>query len=244
MRWAFLDHPVPFGFAHQGGTDVAPGNTLASFEHAVSLGYVYLETDVRATADGVLVLFHDDDLRPATGEPGTIEDKTWDEVSQLEVGGHRIPRLADVVDRFPDARFNIEPKADSALRPLATFIQERSLHDRVCIGSFSDRRLAELRSLLDTEVCTSPGPRGVAAVLAAAIVWPRWTPPYGCLQIPARHWRIPLASGWMVGRVHRLGLQVHVWTINDRDEMRALLDAGVDAIMSDRVELLREVLGS
>jgi glycerophosphoryl diester phosphodiesterase len=244
-KWAFLDRPVPFGFAHQGGTDVAPGNTMAAFEHAVSLGYTYLETDVRVTSDGVLVVFHDDDLEPATGVAGTIEERSWEEVSRLRVGGeHPIPRFVDLVDRFPDARLNIDPKADSAVDPLVAIVQEHGILDRICIGSFSDRRLARVRRLLGAGLAMSPGPVGLAKVLAAAVAWPRWRPPYACVQIPARYGIVPLSSGWLVRRIQRLGLQVHVWTINTEPEMGALLDNGVDAIMSDRVALLAEVLRS
>ena len=147
MKWASLDHPVPFGFAHQGGSDIAPGNTEASFQHAVSLGYQYVETDVQATSDGVLVVFHDDDLEPTTGVKGKVKDRSWIELADLRVGGeHPIPRFEDMVERFPTVRFNVEPKSDEAVDPLIDLIRRSRLEDRVCVGCFSGRRLARFRS--------------------------------------------------------------------------------------------------
>lgn len=243
MCAGFLDQPVPFGIAHQGGHEVAPGNTMAAFEHAVALGYRYIETDVQVTADGVLVVYHDDDLAPGTGRPRRIGDLSWEEVSQLRVGGeHPIPRFDDVVERFADVRFNVEPKNDASVDPLVAAIGRHDLLSRICVGSFSDRRLARMRSAVGPGLCRSPGPVATGAILLAAVVWPRWRPPYAALQIPRRQWGIPLVNRWIVGRYHRMGLQVHVWTINDEHEMRRLFDDGVDAIMSDKVSTLRRVL--
>lgn len=244
MRWRFLDDTsTPFGFAHQGGDETAPGNTLASFGHAVSLGYRYIETDVQVTSDGVLVIYHDDDLEAGTGVAGRIDDMTWPEVAELRVGdGHSLARFDDVVERFPDVRFNIEPKTDRSVGALVESIERLDLADRVCIGSFDDRRLRRARKALGPDVCMSPGPIGVGIVLLAALVWPRWRSPFGALQLPPKVWILPLAHPWLVGRLHRMGLQVHIWTINTAEEMGELLDAGVDAIMTDKVSILRDVL--
>jgi glycerophosphoryl diester phosphodiesterase len=221
---------------------VAPGNTAAAFEHAVSLGYTYLETDVQLTADGVLVLFHDIDLEPTTGVDGTIETKSWDEVSRIRIDGHPIPRFLDMVDRFPGVRWNAEPKTDVTVDPLLAAIQDHGLVDRVCVGSFAGRRVRRVRAVLGDRVCRSPGPLAVGAILVTAAVWPRWRPPFGALQLPRRYGPLPLVTGGLVDRVHRMGLQVHVWTINDEAEMDELYDLGVDAVMTDNVGTLREVL--
>ena len=247
MATAFLDHPVPFGFAHQGGHDVAPGNTAAAFAHAVSLGYRYIETDVQATADGVLIVFHDDDLGPLTGREGKVADLPWSEVAELTIGDeHEIPRFEDVVERYPSTRFNVEPKNDGAVDLLIDLIRRHHLEDRICVGSFSDRRLRRFRRRLGSpSVCTSPAPVGVVAALLSAVAGRRIVPsPHRALQIPVSAGPIPLTSRWLVGRFQRLGWQVHVWTINDEAEMHRLLDHGVDAVMTDEVELLREVLRS
>lgn len=243
MTWAYLDVETPFAMAHRGGRGPAPENTEAAFANARSLGYLHLETDVHRSADGVLVAFHDGELGRVGDRSGRISELTWDELAQIDLGGgHRIPRLVDLLDAFPDARFNIDPKADDAVDLMIEAIRSRDAVDRVCIGSFSEARVARARDALGPDLCTSPGPSGMVKVLAAAILWPRWRPPYGCVQIPPVANGVPLSSRWLIGRLHRLGLQVHYWTINERDEMHRLLDNGADAIISDEIELLREVL--
>lgn len=243
MGWSYLDVPTPFGMAHRGGHDVAVGNTEAAFANARSIGYLHLETDVHRTSDGVLVAFHDDDLQASLGMPGSIEDYTWEELSKARLeGDHPIPLMGELLERFPDARFNIDPKQDDAVEPLIEVIREHDAVDRVCIGAFSQARIRRVQKALGPRLCTSPGPPGVLKVLAAAYLWPRWTPPYGCLQLPTRQYGITLASAGLIRRVRRLGLQVHFWTINSGDEMRRLLDLGADAIITDEVTLLKEVL--
>ena len=242
MGKAFLDHPVPFALAHQGGTDVAPGNTMAAFDHAVDLGYRYIETDVQATRDGVLVLFHDDELGPLTGAPGTVADHTWDELSALRIDGHPIPRLDALVARHPRIRLNLDPKSDDAVDPLIAFLAAGDIVDRVCIGSFSDARLDRIGEAVGPDLCRSPGPRGVALVLLRALVWPRPGSRFDALQIPSRRFGIPLSAPWLIRRLQRIGLQVHYWTINDRVEMERLFDAGADAVITDAVGLARDVL--
>ncbi len=233
--------------AHRGGTDVAPGNTVAAFSHAWALGYRYLETDVQATADGVVVVFHDHDLAERTGVGGRVADRTWAELGDLRVDGTEpIPRLDELLDTFANARFNIDPKTDDVVEPLVELLRARSAIDRVGIGSFSDARIRRVRAALGPRVCTSPGPRGVVAAAAAGGLARRLgrAPhgPHGAVQIPVRFGGREIVSAGLVRRFHRLGLQVHVWTVNDETDMRALLDRGVDAIITDRVELLGSVL--
>lgn len=243
MAWAFLDSTAPFGFAHRGGNGPAPENTLAAFEHAVTLGYRYLETDVHRTADGELVAFHDDELERVAGLPGAISDYRWAELAEVRLGGgHAIPRLSELLESFPQARFNVDPKADDAVDLLVETIASHGAVHRVCVGSFSDKRIARVREALGAELCTSPGPNGVARVIAAAHVARRWRPPYGCVQIPVSNGRLRLDSPGLIDRLHRLGLQVHYWTINDADEMNRLLDNGADAIITDEVALLKQVM--
>ncbi|MEM9654029.1 MAG: glycerophosphodiester phosphodiesterase [Actinomycetota bacterium] len=243
MAWSFLDVETPFGFAHRGGNGPAPENTLAAFARATELGYRYLETDVHRTADGVLVAFHDDGLERVAGLPGRISDYDWDRLSEVRLDGeHSIPRLVDLLETFPDARFNIDPKADDAVDPLIQIIRDFNALPRVCIGSFSEGRIGRVRAALGAELCTSPGPLGVVKVLIAAILGLPWTPPYGCLQIPTANYGVPFDSAWLIGRVKRLGIQVHFWTINDEAEMHRLFDRGADALITDEIELLNQVL--
>ncbi|MEM9611815.1 MAG: glycerophosphodiester phosphodiesterase family protein [Actinomycetota bacterium] len=243
MQPPFRGQPVPFAIAHRGGDEVAPGNTEAAFQHAVSLGYRFLETDVQVTVDGEHAVFHDETVTAVTGAVGTIGERTWRQVQELRVGGeHPIPRFADIVARFPDIAFNVEPKNDASVQPLIDYVLGEGLTDRICIGSFSDDRIARVRAGLGDEACTSPGPKGAAAVLARALLGSRAQSVHTALQIPMSFGGAPVANRWLIDRYQRQGLQVHVWTVNDEADMRRLLDAGVDAIMTDKVTVLRDVL--
>jgi glycerophosphoryl diester phosphodiesterase len=320
MGSAFLDHPGPLAFAHRGGAAHAPENSWRAFEHAVGLGYGYLETDVQATADGVLVAFHDRTLTRVTGHPGRVSRVSHRELQALRIGGSEpIPRLEDLLGAWPGIRFNIDVKDAPAIGPLAEVLRRTGAWDRVCLCSFSTSRLRATRRALDREVCmaASPlgaavvrlgGPRGprdshgpsrakataglrrgtgtrsrppslarrssaqfpglarrhpavsavaitTAGVASAAATSPAAGPPPAlsphrlsdwldrtgvrCLQLPASVVTPPL-----IARTHRLGLQVHAWTINDRRTMEHLLDLGVDGIMTDETVLLRDVLSA
>jgi glycerophosphoryl diester phosphodiesterase len=167
---------------------------------------------------------------------------TASEAAKASVDGEAIPTLSELFETFPDARFNIDPKADGAVDLLIDTIRAHDAVDRVCIGSFSESRISRIRKALGPDLCTSPGPAGLAKVLLAAHLYPRWRPPYGCLQIPTNGGPIRIDSAGFIERIHRLGLQVHYWTINDREEMNQLLDQGADAIITDEIEVLKEVL--
>lgn len=239
----FLDHPGVLAFAHRGGAGDWPENTMPAFRHAVALGYRYLETDVHATADGVVVAFHDDSLDRVTDRRGRISDLTWKEVSRARVDGQEpIPLLTDLLEEFPETRINIDPKHDSVLEPLASVLRASAAVSRVCIGAFSDRRLTAIRTLLGPNLCTSAGPRATSRFRAASWGTPLGQVPYQCLQVPARFGPIPVVDQRLLAEAHRRSLQVHVWTIDDPDEMRRLLDLGVDGLMTDRPAVLREVL--
>lgn len=249
-RFAFLDHPLPLAFAHRGGAAEGQENTAAAFERAVDLGYQYLETDAHATADGVLLAFHDHTLDRVTDRHGRIADLPYRQVRQARIGGvHEIPLLADLLGDFPEARFNIDVKEAGAIGPLADVIKHTGAYDRVCLTSFSDERLARARAAMGREVCSSLGPRGVAALRAAAT-----TSGFGrlltglarsgvpCAQVPVGFRGLPVTTRALVRTAHAIGMQVHVWTINDPARMERLLDLGVDGIMTDNISGLRDVL--
>jgi glycerophosphoryl diester phosphodiesterase len=247
-RFPFLDWPGPAAFAHRGAhgagsPDGAAENTMAAFEAAVALGYRYVETDTHATADGVLVAFHDDDLARVADRPGTIGQLPWAEVAAAQVGdGDRVPLLEDLLTAWPDVRVNIDPKHDAAVEPLAELIRRTGTLDRVCFGAFSGKRLARLRELLGPGACTSMGPREVTRLVAASRGVPAGRFSSACVQVPTHQGRIPLVTGRFVAAAHARGLPVHVWTIDDPDEMARLLDLGVDGIMTDRPDLLKDLL--
>ena len=247
---SYLDAPKPLAFAHRGGAyhPEVEGleNTVTAFRHAVALGYAYLETDVHVTSDGVLLAFHDTILDRVTDRTGDLAETTYAEVQQALIGGREpVPTLAELFDAFPDARFNIDVKSAGAVEALVDFIEERGVWERVLIGSFSATRLNAFRRLTAGRVATSAHPFEVAvfvlspsARLARLLTLGRPL----ALQIPHRSGPITLASERLVRRAHAAGLQVHVWTIDDPIEMNTLLDRGVDGIMTDRTDILRDVL--
>jgi len=215
---------------------------MAAFEHTVALGYRYLETDVHVTADGVVVAFHDDVLDRVTDRAGRIGDMDWSEVAAARIDGHAIPLLEDILGTWPEARVNIDAKHDRAVEPLAGVLERTAALDRVCVAAFSDRRLARFRHRIGGRVCTAAGPAEIARLRLAS-----YGPPVGriaaaCAQVPVRHGRWRLADPTFVRAAHRRGLQVHVWTIDEAEEMERLLDLGVDGIMTDRPAVLKDVL--
>jgi glycerophosphoryl diester phosphodiesterase len=242
--FVYLDGQLPLAFAHRGGAMDGLENTMAAFERAVAAGYRYLETDVRATADGQLVVFHDATLNRVTDRIGRVDQLPWSVVSQASIGGtERIPLLEDLLAAWPAARVNIDVKADTAVDPLLEVLRRANCMDRVCVGSFSDRRLQRVRAALGPRLCTSMGPREVLR-LRRASWWGRdgvgGTPGVPCVQVPIR-FGLTFVDRRFVDHAHALGLQVHVWTINDEADMHRLLDLGVDGIMTDRLDTLREV---
>lgn len=247
---AGLDQPgAVLAFAHRGGA-FHPGlegleNTLTAFQHAVELGYLYLETDVHATRDGVLLAFHDAVLDRVTGSTGTIAELGYDDLAEVAVAEReQIPTLVSLLERFPQIRFNIDIKSEAAVRPLAELIRRTGSHDRVLVGSFDDRRMRQFRSHMDRPVATACGPSAVvAARFAPRLATARLRRTAGdAYQVPHRRGRLRVVTEAFVARAHALGRPVHVWTVDDPAEMHQLLDLGVDGLITDRTDLLREVL--
>ncbi|MFC6713613.1 glycerophosphodiester phosphodiesterase [Branchiibius cervicis] len=241
----FLDWPAPIPMAHRGFSPERWENSRAAFANAVDLGYRYVETDVHATADGVLVAFHDDTLDRVSDGSGAINALPWSAVRQARIGGTEpIPTLAELFETWPDLRVNIDCKAGTAIEPLAAAIERHRAHDRVCVAAFSDRRRRAVLSRLSRRVVTSAG----QAVIAGSKLL-RWTPlrhrPFGgvdILQIPEWHGRLRILTPALLTRAHAAGVKVHVWTVNDEATMHRLLDEGVDGILTDRADLLKQVL--
>ena len=241
--FAFLDWPGPIAFAHRGGASEVPENTMPAFEHAINLGYTYLETDVHVTADGVLLAFHDDHLDRVTDRTGTIAELPWSVVRQAKVDGREpIPLFEDLLGAFPDARINVDPKHDAATDPLVAVLRRCRAVERVCIGAFSDKRIARMRTLCGPTLCTSLGPRDIAKLRAASVGTPRLRFPAPCAQVPTEAYGVTLVDQRFVDVAHSRGMQVHVWTIDDDAEMRRLLDLGVDGIMTDHPARLKALL--
>lgn len=264
MATAFLDAPGPLAFAHRGGAAHAPENSWRAFEHAVGLGYRYLETDLQATADGVLVTFHDKTLTRVCGQDGQVRRLSHAELSAARIDGTEpIPLLEDLLAAWPDVRFNLDVKDAPAIAPLPEVLRRTNAWDRVCVVSFSASRLRATRRALGRPVCMAASPLGTAMVRFGGPggqrdrpgpgqqgprrprpprqQWPLtdWLTRSGvrCVQVPAS-----MATESFIGRAHAMGLQVHAWTVNDRPTMERLLDLGADGIMTDETVALREVL--
>jgi glycerophosphoryl diester phosphodiesterase len=244
VRHPYLDNTSPIAFAHRGGTSAAPENTLRAFNDAVTLGYRYIETDVHATSDGKLVAFHDNDLQRTCGKPWRIEETDWSTLSTARIAGtDPIPLLIDLLTTWPDVRINIDCKSDAAMQPLIDTIRSTNCLDRICVGSFSDKRLRHIRSELGPGLCTSMGPQEVARLVLGSTTGIPINPSQHALvaQVPVRQGPIPVVTRKSIARAHQLGLQVHVWTIDDPIEIGQLLDLGVDGVMSDDTRALKDV---
>ena len=248
MCAGFLE-PEFIAMAHRGGAlltaNLGIENTLAAFANSVALGFDYLETDVHATADGHLVAFHDSNLARVTDVEGHIAQLPFGAVREVHVGGREpIPTVEELFEAFPGARFNFDLKAPGAVELLAGIIRRFHAEQRVCVGSFSQHRINRFRKLMP-EVTTAVGPLGVAVMAMGSIRTYRPGDP-GVFQIPVSHdvagLKVKLLTKARVGAIHRAGYRVHVWTINVRDDMHTLIDWGVDGIVTDRPDLLREVL--
>ncbi|MGQ4384543.1 glycerophosphodiester phosphodiesterase [Streptomyces sp. SAS_270] len=244
IRHPYLDHPGPIAFAHRGGAADGLENTVAQFRRAVETGYRYLETDVHATADGRLVAFHDSTLDRMTDGAGRIADLPWQDVSHARVAGKEpVPLFEELLETFPQARWNVDIKAEPAVRPLLDLLDRTSAWDRVCVGSFSEPRVARAQQLAGPRLATSYGTRGVlglrllsygipAALRRSAVA----------AQVPESQSGIPVVDHRFVRAAHARGLKVHVWTVNEPQRMHRLLDLGVDGIMTDHIDTLRKVL--
>ena len=240
-RWPFLDWDGPIPVAHRGGAAEQPENTMSAFAAAVGMGYRYVETDVHATADGVLLAFHDHTLDRVTDRTGDITALPYAEVQRARVGAEAIPTLEELLGTWPDLRVHIDAKHLAAAAPLVAAIDRTGAHDRVCIGSFSDRTVRALRRLAGSRICTWMGRAEILALRLASLGVPMPQSVAGCTQVPVRQGRLPLVDRRFIAAARRRHVGVHVWTINDRETMEWLLDLGVDAILSDRPTLLKDV---
>ena len=229
--------------AHRGGAHEAPENSVDAFRAAYDMGYRWLETDAHVTLDRVVAAFHDPRLDRVTDRRGRIGELTWSAIRDARIeGSGRIPAMSDLLRDFPDARFNIDTKSDAVVEPLIELIGEHDAWDRVCVGSFFDRRLRRARALAGDRLCTSAGPLQIGVQLGRAYRAPLRRIGADVLQIPVRFRGVPLANRRLVRSAHAEGLAVHVWTVDDRAEMHRLFDLGVDGIMTDRPAVLREVM--
>ena len=241
----FLGLESPVAIAHRGGAAEHPENSMIAFEHAVNLGYRCIETDVRATRDGVAMVFHDENLDRLTDHTGPLVARDWAQLDDVRIAGKEpIVRLDDLLGAWPDIRLIIDPKSDDVVTSLIEVLRRTNARDRVCVGSFSARRLRRIRA--ESPGWTSCSPAEVVRLRAES-----WGVPTGklaadCAQVPPRHpliggLSIPVVDAAFLRAAHARGMPVQVWTVNDDAEMERLLDLGADGIMSDRVTALKDL---
>lgn len=242
----YLRVPLPFVLAHRGLALTAPENSMPAFEAAVAAGVTHLETDVHATADGALVVFHDDRLERLTELHGPVASARWADLRAAGLrGGAAVPLLADVLEAWPGLRVNVDLKAGAAVAPFVALLRATGATDRVCVASFSEqRRRAAVRGLsaggrVAYSLGFSASARAVALALAGApvAVLRRALAGALALQLPDRAGAVPVVTRRLLRAVHAADAQVHVWTVDDPARMRELLAAGVDGLVTNRADL-------
>lgn len=244
-------NPYPIVMAHRGGSDEAAENSVEAISRLVDIGIRYLETDVQLTADGQVVICHDETLDRTYGVPGKVADFTYDELLKYRnAAGEQMPRLADVLERFPTLYFNIDAKTNEVAEPLVQVLLESEAMGRSLIASFSEKRLEKVREIGGPEVTTSLGVKAIVNLMLAsetvsnAETWHVPGPRHHvrAAQVPERSRGIRVVSRRFVATAHTSGLAVHVWTVNDPDKMVKLLDMGVDGLITDRPAMAKELL--
>jgi glycerophosphoryl diester phosphodiesterase len=246
---AFLAGPYPRAFVHRGWHyDDLDGmeNSLSAFRRAADEGYRYLETDVHATADGVVVVHHDPVLDRTTDLSGPVARLPWQVVRTAKIGGREpVSRVEDLLEELPDALLNIDVKAESAIQPLIDTLRRMNAFGRVCVASFSEARLQQVRRAAGDGLLTSMGTRAIARLWAAGRLPTFVRDRRGhqrIAQVPTRQGRLTIVDKRLIVAARRRGIEVHVWTIDDPVQMHELIDLGVDGIMTDRPGVLRDVL--
>lgn len=235
--------------AHRGGAGLAAENTFAAFDLSYALGLRLLETDVRVTRDGVAVAFHDATLARTTGAPHRVADLSWEQMRCLRIDGEPLARLDDVLMRYPDASFLVDVKARGNIDGLVASLERTGAAERVCVADGRDAWLrhvagvtgcarslgwGELSMLSTCAKLGAPVPRTLGRGAFAAHV---------ATRLAGVSWMAdPRAAARLVDLTHRLGLRLITWTVDDAAQMAHYLDAGADAIITDRPDRLREVL--
>lgn len=237
----------PLALSHRGFSRDGLENTLTAMEAALDLGFRYLEIDVRTTRDGVVMVFHDERLERVTDGKGRLADHSFAELGVIRVGGReRIPSLAEVLEQWPDVRLNVDIKDDASVQPFVEAIEKARAHDRVLVASFSDRRRLRVLKRLSKPTASSAGIAvNVLVKVLSPLVMTRWVARLArvdCLQVPQRYRGLPVVTRGFVSRCHAAGIPIHVWTINERPVMEGLLDLGVGGLVSDRADVLAEVM--
>ena len=263
------DHPYytenlnyPLVIAHQGGDGVWPGETMLAYQNAVDLGVDVLEMDIHITKDGELILMHDETVDRTTDGTGEIESMTLTDLKKLDAAydwspdegktfpyrgqGIQVATLEEIFQAFPEMRMTIEIKKtnSSMAKPFCDLIREYNMQDKVLVASFHDERLKEFRTECP-EVATSSAKNEttVFVLLTKAFLGGFYSPIFYSLQVPEESGGITVMTPAFVRAAHARNLAVEPWTINDEETMRKFIEWGVDGIITDRPDILMEVLG-
>lgn len=255
MMAPYLSAEYPLRFAHRGSRVLWPENTAEAFQGAVDLGYRYLETDVRITRDGVVIVFHDETLERTTNGVGAVAEWDWEDLKRLDAAwwfdadnefprrdtGVRVRSLDEIFTTWPEARFNIDLKGSGMEWAVADLIKRHRREETTLIGSFVGHRTAKFRRVTTGTVATSAGPEATVGMWLASRLGRHLSHPAVAYQLPfdSRALRIDRR---LVAAVHDAGAQLHVWTVNESADMHRMLDLGVDGIVSDRPDILNEVM--
>ena len=229
--------------AHRGGTTDYTENTVEAFKRAVELGYQCIEIDVQLSFDKVVYVYHDTNFKRLLRIDKKFSDTTSEEIDTFLINGkYKIPRLMNIFKLFPELTFNIDAKSWDVAKPLAEVIRKSNATSRVHIASFSDRRVRYLAKLLNNQVKTVAGVSQVIKFVFGFLTGVRFKFSADFIQVPESKFGIKLVSSRSINYAHMVGILMHVWTINDEEKMRSLIELGVDGIMTDECRRLKAVL--
>ena len=233
---SFLDSEFQ-GFVHRGDTSIFLENTIEAFQSAVSLGYLYLETDLRETSDGKIITFHDPNLKRITGANITISETKFSDIRMRRLPSREIiPTIDELLEEFPDSFFNMDLKVNQIEEKVLKKINSHNALERVCLGSFNSKTIKKINSL-EPKILTS---MGISQVIMYKFFQKKNISKL--IQIPTRWNGIKVITKKFIDRLHNDDLKVHVWTINKETEMQSLIDLGVDGIMTDNASGLIKVM--
>ena len=250
----FIKNYRPLVFAHRGNSSKYPENSFPAFMDAVKLGVDALETDVRITRDDVPVLFHDETLDRTTNGQGKVREFTFEELQDLELGhdfvdpvtgeypfrgkGFKIIPLELLFERFPGMRVNIDIKDrfSSAPQVIHDLIVANNAEDRTLVGSFHHKQTVRFREISKRSIPTAATTREISLFLIGALK--KRGINFEAIQAPMRHWFVKIITPRNITRAHDNNIAVHVWTINDVNTMKTLLNWNVDGIFTDFPETL------
>ena len=232
-----------YPFVHRGGDEEKTENTLEAFQYSSDLGFIFMETDVQSTSDGKVVIFHDSDLKRVAGINKKVSELTFKEIKDVNLTtGGKIPSLEETLHSFPNLRFNIDIKVDSAVEETIRIVKSHHALNRVCLAAFSTNRLNRIRHLTGSDLCSSMGQAEVVRLLLSSYGLNFKASPGFCAQVPVSQFGIPIVTRKFIKKVHDLNKLIHVWTIDETEEMYRLIDLGVDGLMTDKPTVLKKAL--